>query len=343
MFYIFCCVIEATRVHRHNVLALACFVLTFIVGFRSFEWPDTETYAYAFQHQTNTLFQYSISDEPYGYNEGGFYFLSAVIRTLTYDYIIYFFIISAITFFFIYKSLRTYCLYPLIGLCIYIARFLLARNMMQIRAALAIAVILYALRYAKERNFRKYFLIYVMGSFLHYSIFLALPFYWFNKIPFSRKTICLTIVGAFVIAALFGPLISDKVTAFSVAYDVVTAYTSDTSPYTSGKGLSNPMIYFQVFVLLVYTLRERKLASLVPYYNTIRNGYLYSTIILILLSSFSVLSGRTSTIFATLEIFMIPAFFAAFKPKSKLVVFLGIGVIVIGFFYLNITELLSTV
>ena len=338
LFYIFCCVIEATRTHRHSVLALACFVLTFIVGFRSFEWPDTEIYAYAFQHYTNTLFQYSMMDDPYGYVEEGFYFLSSIIRTFTTDYTLYFLFISAITFFFIYKSLRTYCVYPLIGLCVYISRFLLSRNMMQIRAALAIVVIVYALRYVAKHNFKKYFIYIVIGSLLHHSILLALPFYWFNKIPFSRKTICLAIAGAFVVAALFSPLITDKIAAFSEAYDVATSYTDDTSSYTAGKGLSNPMIYFQSFILLVYTFLERRLANVAPYYKTIRNGYLYSTIILILMSSFAVLSGRTSTIFATLEIFMIPAFFAAFELKDKLAVCLGIGVVIVGFFYLNMMK-----
>ena len=164
LFYIFCCVVETTRTHRHSVLALACFVLTLIVGFRSLEWSDTGVYAYAFQHYTNTLFRYSMQDDPYGYAEGGFYFLSSFIRTFTADYTIYFLLISAITFFFIYKSLRVYCVYPLIGLCVYISRFLLDRNMMQIRAALAIAVIVYALQYVAERNFKKYFIYIVIGS-----------------------------------------------------------------------------------------------------------------------------------------------------------------------------------
>lgn len=223
-------------------------------------------------------------------------------------------------------------------MCVYISRFMLGRNMMQIRAALAIAVIVYAMRYVAEHNFKKYFIYIVIGSLLHYSILLALPFYWFNKIPLSRKTICLTIVGSLVIAALFSPFINDKVAAFSAVYNVATSYTDDTSSYTIGKGLSNPMIYFQIFILLVYTFLERRLANVAPYYHTFRNGYLYSTIILILMSSFATLSGRTSTIFATLEIFIIPAFFASFKPKGKLVVFLGIGVVVAGFFYLNIIK-----
>ncbi len=338
LFYIFCCVAEATRIHRYSILMLACCVLIFIVGFRSFEWPDTEVYAYAFQHHTNALFRYSMSDEPYGYEEGGFYFLSSIIRTFTSDYTIYFLIIGAITFVFIYKSLRVYCLYPLIGLCAYICHFFLGRNMMQIRAALAIAIIVYALRYVADRNFKKYFIYVVIGFLLHHSIILALPFYWFNKIPFSRKTICLAIVGAFVVAAVFSPLITNKVAVFTVAYDVATSYTAESSPYTAGKGLANPMIYYQVFILLVYTFLERKLAYVAPCYKTIRNGYLYSTIILIVMSPFLVLSARMSTIFATLEIFMIPAFFAAFKPKGKLLLFLGIGVVVAGFFYLNLMQ-----
>lgn len=337
LYYLFCCHVDIQKKYRDIVLILSCFFLSIIVGCRSMEWPDTTIYADSFKY-TSTIPEYSVSDTPFGYDEVGFYFLTSLIRTFTSNCTLYFIVISGITFIFLYKSLRRYAIYPLVGLCVYIARFLLSRNMMQIRAALAIAVIVYALRYVAERNFKKYFIYVAIGSLLHYSILSALPFYWFNKIPFSRKTVFMMTVGAFVVAAMSSSLIHNMIGKYSIMLDIATSYTVDSSAYSIGKGLVNPMIYFQTFILLVYTFLERKLKCIVPLYETVRNGYLYSTIILILLSSFNVLSGRISTIFSTMEMFMIPEFFVAFRPKVKLLVSLGIGVMIAGFFYLNLMK-----
>ena len=155
LFYFFYWLIEQScfKIYQRIFLFASCVVLTFIVGFRSFQWPDTAVYAQSFLFYTNDLLNYSISDVGDGYSDKGFYFLSSVIKTFVSDYTIYFLIISTLTFFFIYKSLRYYCIYPLIGLCIYMARFMLSRNMMQIRAALAIAIVIYALQYVGKRDF----------------------------------------------------------------------------------------------------------------------------------------------------------------------------------------------
>lgn len=337
LYYLFAVHVDIHKKYRDILLIFSCCFLSIIVGCRSMDWPDTTIYADSFKY-TPTIPEYSVSDTPFGYDEVGFYFLASLIRTFTSNCTLYFTVISGITFIFLYKSLRRYSIFPLVGLCVYIARFFLSRNMMQIRAALAIAVIVYALRYVAERNFKKYLIYIAIGSLLHYSILSALPFYWFNKIPFSHKTVFMMTVGAIVFAAMFNPLIHNMIGEYSIMLDITTSYTVGSSEYTIGKGLANPMIYFQIFILLIYTLLERKLKCIVPFYITIRNGYLYSTIILILLSSFNVLSGRISTIFSTMEMFMIPAFLGAFRPKVKLLVSLGISVMIAGFFYLNLMK-----
>lgn len=339
LYYLFCCHVDIHKKYRDIVLILSCCFLSIIVGCRSMEWPDTTIYADSFKY-TPTIPEYSVSDTPFGYGEVGFYFLASLIRTFTSNCTLYFIVISGITFIFLYKSFRRYSIYPLVGLCVYIARFFLSRNMMQIRAALAIAVIVYALRYVAERNFKKYFIYIVIGSLLHYSILSALPFYWLNKIRYSKKTMFLIISITFTVSAFLSPLVTNTISTF-IEGDMTMyyGYVKEGSGYSTGKGLSNPMIYYQSVVLFIYTFRERTLKNLVPYYYTIRNGYLYSTVILILLSPFLVLSGRLSTIFATLEIFIIPAFLTGFKSLMKAIIALCIGVAITCFFYLNITSI----
>jgi len=121
------------------VLILLCIILTLIVGLRDIDiWPDTFAYAYDFEFYTTDLFDFKFNSVCYG--EGGFYILSSIIKTITSNSTIYLTIISALTFYCLYKVLQKYSVFPLIGLCIYVARFIFGRNFMQIRAALAIVL-----------------------------------------------------------------------------------------------------------------------------------------------------------------------------------------------------------
>ncbi|WP_294630309.1 EpsG family protein [uncultured Bacteroides sp.] len=315
--------------------------LIFCTGLRSFQWNDTSVYAQSFQYYTNDLFDYSISDMGNGYSDKGFYFLSSVIKTFTSSYTIYFLIIAALTFYFLVSSLRTYCIYPLIGLCVYISRFILTRNMMQIRAALAIAVVVWALRYIDEKKLKKFLFTIVIAMSLHMSAVIALPLYWLNKIKITPMFILCGIIGAFVCIMGGTSLIMNKVQEISMMYNVATSYTSENSSYTMGMGVSNPMIYYQTLLLLLFTFLSERLSKVVPHYTVVRDGYFYSTVLLIILSPFGVLSGRASTIYATFEIFIIPSLIFAFSPKYRFMGFMGVGVILSVLFYMNYISVVS--
>lgn len=326
---------------RYAILSISCIILILCTGLRSFRWNDTAVYAQSFLYYTNNIFNYSFSDTANGYTEKGFYFLSSIIKTFTSDCTIYFLIISFITFYFIKKSLRCYCIYPLIGLSVYIARFMLGRNMMQIRAALSIAIVVYALQYINKKKLYRFLFFAIISILIHTSMIIALPLYWINKIKITKYTILYCIIGAFLCTTIFSSFLVNKVTELSVIYDIATSYTNENSEFTIGLGIYNPMIYYQTIILLIFTYYDKNISHVLPYYTIIRNGYFYSTIILILFSSFSALSGRTSTIYATFEIFIIPSLILIFPPKYRFIGFIGTGGIVSIFFYLNYSTAIS--
>lgn len=341
-FLIICVLGEYTNIlHKRILLMMLCGILTLYTGFRSIEWPDTYAYVKGFEMYTNTLFNYSFTDISYGYQEKGFYLLSSVIKTFTTNYHYFFLCIACLTFLFLYKSLSKYSIYPLLGLCVYISRFMLSRNMMQIRAALAIVIVIYGLKYIEKRNIRQFLLTICIAATFHLSMVLAIPLYWVNKLKLTFRHICYWLIGAFITTVLFSAFIVDKVTQWTLQYDIATTYTNETSGYTIGKGLANPMIYYQVFLLLLFAYYENKLQGKIPYYQSIREGYFYSTILLILFSSFSALSGRTSTIYATLEIFILPSFLLLFPKRFRMIGYCGIIIVLFSLFYLYSTPLLK--
>lgn len=338
IFLLFCILISNSKEKQKTIiLAVACIVLAFGIGYREITWPDTIGYKFFFEQHTKDLFNYSLTDKPFGYSEKGFYFLGVLVKTFTDDYQIYFLFVGAISMFFLYKDLRRYSIYPLIGLCAYLARFFMNRNLVQIRAGLAYLIVIWGIKYIHEKKMWHYILLIWFASFFHLSAWIALPLYFIcNWMHINKKIIVGGLVIAFIIGGFFQRPISRFIIDNASDLNVVT-YTQD-QYISKAKGLANPMIYFQSFLLLVYTFLENKLAPITKYYNVIRDGYFYSTLILICFCSFTALSGRTSSQFATLEFAIIPSLVYMFEKKERGYALIFMAIALLGIMYMYMPE-----
>lgn len=332
---------QSKRGQSYTLLVI-CVIFTIVIGLRSNIWNDTPTYWHTFKHFAKPIWDFSESRENHFFEDKGFLLLNSLIKTFTSDRFLFFSIIAGITNYFLYKDLMKYTVYPIAGFIVYLGRFGLGRNFMQIRAALAILMVIYAIRFISDRNWRKYFLWVALASTIHISMVIAIPVYWISKMNLNSKKIMVYTIAAIAVTYLLTPYIKHYTTLLSFQYDIATTYTNERSEYTAGKGLANPMIYYQVILLWVYSLNAGRLQRTTPYYTTIRDGYFYSTMILIIMSSFGTLSGRTSTIFATLEAFMLPNLCYIFTPKSRYWAELGIFIVGLCFFYLNFRSFLAS-
>ena len=321
---------------KEFILIIALIGLSIGIGWRDLAWNDTIGYKIFFERFTNSLSNYSFSDKPYGYSEKGFYFIGVLAKTFTDNYRIYFLFIGALSMFFLYKEIKKYSLFPLLGLCAYLARFFMARNLVQIRSGLAYLIVLWGIKYIQEKKLWHYFLLVWIASFIHFSSWIALPLYFIhNWLPINKKNILLGLGIAFILGAFFQGPISAFVTDQAFDFILATTYVQD--QYVSrAKGLANPMIYFQTFLLLSYTFLEHRISPQEKYYRVIRDGYFYSTLILISFCSFTALSGRTSTMFATLEFAVIPSLIYLFNKKNRIIALVIMGVLLSTIFYLNI-------
>lgn len=338
-FYIFSVLVSNTKIEKKNMdmpLAYSCIIIAIFVGLRDPNmWSDSAGYAMVFEGYTSTLANVSLSDTIYGYSEFGFYFLGVIIRTFTDNSTIYFIIISLMTFLFLYYFSKKYCMYPFLGLCVYMGRFLAGRNMVQIRAALAIAIIICATNYITKQKLWKFLFVVLIAYTLHHSAIVVLPVYFMNKINITKKHIYIGLIIAFVIAAFFGGSVKGIVSGSDFINDMASSYVQEGSDKAFSNDLTNPMIYFQCAVLLIFTFYESRLSKLTQHYYTIRNAYFYSTLLLIILCQYAVVAARTSTIFATYEMVMIPMFLNLFDKKDRMIPYIGIGIMSAVFFYYN--------
>ena len=332
-FYLFALYAESLQARNKRYWLMAiCIVLAFLAGTRDYTWADTEVYVMSFQDYTPTLSDLTQYSQPFGYAEMGFYYIGVIVKTFTSNVAIYFLVVALLSFFFLYKAFDKYCLYPIFGICAYISRFYLARNFIQIRAGLSYAIILMAVQYITKRDWKRYFAWVFVAYLFHHSALIAVPLYFLCMLDIKKKHIVMGLGMAFVIAAFFSNVVRSMVADNASDLDVTT-YVEE--GYQRDWGLSNPMIYFQTFLLLVYTFTENRMRLTTSHYLTIRNAYFYSTLILITLSCYTALSGRVSSQFATLEMVIIPSIAYSFAKKDRWIAYLGMGAALTAIFYLN--------
>lgn len=337
LFYLFSVYAETlTPFRKKQFFIIACVVLAVGAGLRNqMLWPDTDGYSLQFREYTPSITDYKTGDRPFGYGEMGFFFIGVVVKTFTNSSYVYLTVVSGLTFLFLYFCFRKYALYPFLGLCAYLSRFFIGRNLIQIRAGLAYAIILLGIQYITTRDWKRYFGLVFIAYFFHHSAIIAIPLYFISFINFRKWQIVAVLALAFVIGGFFSDVLQNYIVDTSQDLEVATTYTQG-SFVEEAKGLANPLIYLQSFLLLAFTFNEDRLNNRVPHYYTIRIAYLYSTFILTAFSMFTALSGRTSTMFATLEFVIIPSLVYIFTKRNRWLAYLGMGVALTVIMYMNI-------
>lgn len=325
LFYVFALFAEEAKAkNKKIILIITCVVLAMMAGFRNIHrWPDTMVYVTSFSKYTHSLFELSPLDKPYGYGDYGFYYLGVLFKTFSNSVTGYLLFIAGLTFIFMYKDFKRYCYYPIFGVCAYVSRFYLARNFIQIRAGLSYAVVLWAVQYITKRDWKRYFFWVFIAYLFHTSALIAVPLYFLCLIRIKKWHIVVGIIIAFILGGVFTEPIKALVSDYANDISVTTYVTKE---YQREQGLLNPMIYFQLIILFSYTFNERILKWTSPDYYTIRTAYFYSTFILITLSMYTALSGRTSSMYSTLEMAIIPTMINTFMKKNRMVAYIGLGV-----------------
>ena len=230
-------------------LMLFSIILALFSGLRSERWPDTSQYIYAFCHEIKTLPNFKGLSDITIFTEPGFVLLSSMIKTFFIYPELYLLVIAVITMFLIYKSLTKHCVYPLLGLSVYLSRFFISRNMMQIRAALAIAIVLFALKYIQNREFRKFIIVVISATIIHYSSIIAIPLYWLYNFRLSFKR-CFLILGVSItLVGIGSELIKEQITQLNYLMGMGNTYVGGDETYSQGLGILNPMIYYQCIIL----------------------------------------------------------------------------------------------
>ncbi|WP_337801301.1 EpsG family protein [Hallella sp.] len=331
VFYVFALyVITKKETTQKAILIATLIILTCLIGSRD-GWPDEKVYQIAFSEAPRPWDFISKNVESYGYVEKGYLFLASLVKLVLNNSRFYLFCMGGLSMYLLYKGLTAYCAIPLVGLCDYAGRFLLNRDFQQMRSSLAILLLILAIKLIHDRKLVAYMLVVLLAYQFHHLSLIGIPLYFLYKVRIGPISIIFSLVMAMLFSQLLAGSISGVVDDYSQDLNYDT-YVQD-EYVEQALGLRNPMIYFQIAILMVYTFMEPILASKDKFYHLMRWAYFYSTLILIFFCNYTALSGRTSTVFATCEMFMLPSIAMGLGKEKRFVFYVVVGVILVYFFW----------
>lgn len=284
-------------INKNLFIYLSLIILILVAGLRSIN-TGLDTYNYYFDYNSVML-----GFPPINSSEKGYVLLEKIFTSLNSPICLFFLFIAAVTLSLIAVgfsklSIDKYAT----GLLIlyYYSRFFINRDLNQIRASLASAIILCSLIYIYKQKPIAFTICILIATLIHSATMVGLIIYpvvyLFRKI--SKKKIIITYVFCLIFSAILSFPISPILQTFNS--NRLNVYINN-QLYVSGNGLKNPIIILQILISLVgvlYLLTSNKVNDK---YLVVLSTYMISTILLILLSQYNTLAGRTSTFFATVE------------------------------------------
>jgi hypothetical protein len=179
------------------------YLVLIIVSFIRYDiGNDYQTYveyityiANKYQHSYNVSFK-----NGYYSNEPLFIVLVLFFNEVTYNYIWVLGVHFIISLFFLYKAYEENESH-LVSILLFFISGMLFVYWDQVRQAVSISIIIYAIKYIKLKDFPKYLMLVLLAATAHYSALFLLPFYYVDLIN-PRKYIYITVIMVLAISSL---------------------------------------------------------------------------------------------------------------------------------------------
>lgn len=226
------------------------------------------------------------------HGEIGYLFTASIAKTFGFNHQGFLFLIAATTVAFIALATWRLSYFPLASMLFYYSHVFLLREMMQIRAALAIAIMLLA--FSLHGNFKR--IAGILGaSLFHSGALIVLPFYllvqkldfnWKSYLPVFLFALSVSTVGvAQPLTALLAEIgLLPAAVATYVGWDIYNARLNV---------LTNPVTWKAFFIL--YCLRKVTNEELGSAIGLLRNLYASGLLVFLCFADFAILAGRLST------------------------------------------------
>lgn len=286
----FCASTDIRRVKNRFIIVIPFLLLMFMMAaFRDELGGDYPMYKAFYSHIVPIKNYLAGEYEPYYRTksfEVGFTVFASLVRTIDFTDGPFFFMfciaLLSITIFIL--SLKEYTPFVFIALLFYLYKGYFWHDFTLSRQAIAIAIFTYSIRYVKSKSYLKYLVLNIIACSFHSSALILLPLCFFLNYRFESRTILIVLGVAFLIA-----IFSTNIMDFAMRVATIFGLSVKMGFYIDDKQSVNPINFIEILIFVFICLFYRKeYESKEPYFNIIFNIFLFSSVLLITFSSYSI-------------------------------------------------------
>jgi len=163
------------------LLIFAFFIMWLVAGLRYETGGDWPTYTLFFEN-VETISNVLKNEAPIyneSYMEPAYKLLNSAIKEANGNIQIVFLIVALINACLLFKCLKSYTNYPLMGVFIYFSSIYMVIDMIAIRQAVAVMCFFVAIKFVYTRKFVPYLIVLLVAFLFHRSVILLFPLYFF--------------------------------------------------------------------------------------------------------------------------------------------------------------------
>lgn len=239
-------------------------------------------------------------------------------------------LVAFLTYLFLFKAIYEQSISAPLSLLVFFLSTLFFASLNQLRQAIAMAIMLYAYKYVRDKKLLYYILWCLFASLIHASALCFLPLYWITRFKPSLRRY----VTIFLLCVVTLPVLH-------IVFEAVMAFTKyawySTSVFNTGSEANNFYVLgfvFQLIVLIILSYYRFSSSEEDPVYDGMLNCYFLSVITLLFTPVLSQIL-RISQCFSYFQILLVPRMInREKKPAGRLFLYaLVIGLYAVKLVY----------
>lgn len=219
------------------------------------------------------------------------------------------------------------------SMIVYSSYYYIYNDMIQMRAAVATMLLLPIIIAAKERKIGPYILLVILATLFHFSAVVFIFIYFLNANNINKKTWIGAIVVSFVlvIAGIYlTPLIN--YIGWGPVHSLFVHYYED-SDIEEFVNIYSILHVGQVLCAIFLLFKVDRIKDVSPYFILALKIFVIGLCIKTIFSDLPIVANRSSELFTSIEIFLIPSAFLALCKKRELCYILTVLYSMIFFVY----------
>ncbi|MBK5145708.1 EpsG family protein [Budviciaceae bacterium BWR-B9] len=310
---------EKGNLYLLNIVIITLFFIVIISGMRG-KGVGADDYNYiAFIRNTPELFKIKFDEIKGSTMEPGFTLLVSFLKMFSENVNFIFTSITAISVLLISISYYKFSRFYSFCILIYFSHIYLYREMTQIRAGIAYAIVLLGFYFLYNKRNNLFYLLVIISSFFHISTLAAIIIIPFSKVINTRKR-AIAIIFLAIVMSLGN--VSNILISYASIYlsnsAQIQKYVLDSAGYVYSLDLFNPTTIKQfifMFIVFIYWNDIVKITN--SKIKILISSYVLSLFFLIAFSSLAVFASRIASIFSMIEPILIVQILLSQKDTSK--------------------------